>query len=230
MLIEALAAVITPTRYGVLASPTPGGRLLLRDPLTGLVAYPSFEQHLLAELPALAPVGVHLAIGDVDDLRRYVTERRATDPHMFGHLAGNDCMRRVGAATTAWEARALTGWPFAVCATFGGDEVIVAASGLPFASFATSIRELADDIGRVAPRSCSFAVATTAPSMAHLREARSAYQILVARVDAALFDRKDALRSSGIDPSGDVIVLDPVALPPELESAGTLAATPRSQP
>ena len=42
--------------------------LLLCDPLTGLVAYPSFEELLIAGLPALAIKGLHLAIGDVDDL------------------------------------------------------------------------------------------------------------------------------------------------------------------
>jgi len=219
-LIETLETAATRPRHGVLASRAPGGRLLLRDPLTGLVAYPSFERHLLEELPALAPLGVHLAIGDVDDLRRYVTERRAADPEMFGHLAGNDCMRRVGAATLSWERRALAGWPFAVCATFGGDEVIVAAAGLPFASFVAAVRQLASDIRRSSPRSCSFAVATTHPAPTRLVDVPSSYRALVARVDAALFDRKDALRAAGTDPRGEVVVLGPVVLPGHAAVAG----------
>ena len=39
--------------------------LFLCDPLTGLVAYPSFEELIIAGLPALAIKGLHLAIGDV---------------------------------------------------------------------------------------------------------------------------------------------------------------------
>jgi len=74
-------------------------RTLLCDPLTGLVSYPSFEEHLTRELPRLARRELHLAIGDVDDLKEFVTARRDCDPMMFGHLAGNDCMRKVGAAT-----------------------------------------------------------------------------------------------------------------------------------
>src|ERR1022692_3662155 len=81
--------------HGYLTVPLPDSHdpsaFLLCDPLTGLVAYPSFEAHMIAALPGLASDGLHLAIGDVDDLRGYVTAANANDPTLFGHLAGNDC-------------------------------------------------------------------------------------------------------------------------------------------
>jgi hypothetical protein len=43
-----------------------------------------------------------LAIGDVDDLKRFVSQQRLDDPAMFGHLAGNACMQAVGEATLRW--------------------------------------------------------------------------------------------------------------------------------
>ncbi len=171
--------------------------LLLCDPLTGLVAYPSFEAYLVAALPTLAPDGVHLAIGDVDDLRGYVTTIRADDPTRFGHLAGNDCMRRVGAATCRWSATVLDGWPFAVCATFGGDEVIVVAAGQPYAVFLAALGELITQIRTAAPRACSFAAATTVPMVCAVTGAADAYRRLVSHVDACLFRQKAVARRAG---------------------------------
>jgi GGDEF domain-containing protein len=186
-------------------------RPLLCDPLTGLVAYPSFEAHLIASLPELAADGLHLAIGDVDDLRGYVTAARADDPTLFGHLAGNDCMRRIGEATRGWAAEMLDGWPFAVCATFGGDEVIVAASGRPYAAFVDALAELALRIRSTAPRACSFASATTAPMACSDSTAADTYRRCIAHVDGCLFYHKAAARESGTMLGG--VVVDVGALP-----------------
>src|ERR1022692_2790110 len=135
---ESQPAPLRPS-HGYLTVPLPDKHglptFLLCDPLTGLVAYPSFEAYMIAVLPGLATDGLHLAIGDVDDLRGYVSAANADDPTLFGHLAGNDCMRRVGEATRRWVADHLDFWPFAMCATFGGDEVIVAAAGQPYETF-----------------------------------------------------------------------------------------------
>jgi GGDEF domain-containing protein len=171
--------------------------LLLCDPLTGLVAYPSFEAHLIAILPELAANGLHLAIGDVDDLRGYVTAAKADDPTLFGHLAGNDCMRRVGEATRTWAAEILDGWPFAVCATFGGDDVVVAAAGRPYDAFRDALADLVSRIRSAAPRPCSFASATTMPVACIVCRAEHAYRRLVSHVDECLFWHKAAARKAG---------------------------------
>jgi GGDEF domain-containing protein len=191
---------IQPT-HGYLTVPSPEAHdlpaLLLCDPLTGLVAYPSFEAHLIGALPPLASAGLHLAIGDVDNLTGYVLTASANDPTLFGHLAGNDCMRRVGEATRRWAADRLDGWPFAVCATFGGDEVVVAAAGRPYDVFLGALNDLVSRIRSAAPRACSFASATTVPTASIAGTAEDAYRCLVARVDAGLFRHKAAARNAG---------------------------------
>jgi GGDEF domain-containing protein len=178
---------------------------LLCDPLTGLVAYPSFEAYMIAALPDLAPGGLQLAIGDVDDLRGYVSAVRADDSALFGHLAGNDCMRRVGDATRAWAADVLEAWPFAVCATFGGDEVIVAAAGRPYDAFLEALTDLSLRIRSAAPRTCSFASANTSPTVCTVAEARQAYRRLVSRVDEALFLQKATVRMAGASLGGSLV-------------------------
>jgi GGDEF domain-containing protein len=186
--------------------------LLLCDPLTGLVAYPSFEELIIAGLPALAIKGLHLAIGDVDDLRGYVNTARGGDPTQFGHLAGNDCMRRVGLATRQWAADILDGWPFAICATFGGDEVIVAAAGRPYEEFLDALSVLASRIRTSAPRPCSFASATSIPVERLIARDEEIYRHLLSRVDRRLFCYKAELRNSGKALNGALIDIGAVPL------------------
>lgn len=182
------------------------------DPLTGLVAYPSFAEHLTECLPFLCAGGVHLAIGDVDDLKEYVTQRRAEDPTCFGHLAGNACMEVVGRVTRAWAARVLSDCPFALCGTFGGDEVIVAVAGPSYDAFIASIRELLTDIGRTAPRTCSFAAGTLVADHIPAEQRMNAYREFVSQVDAGLFAHKAELRSQNIKPRGHFKDIGPVVL------------------
>jgi GGDEF domain-containing protein len=185
---------------------------LLCDPLTGLVAYPSFEAHMIAVLPGLAADGLHLAIGDVDDLRGYVNAANANDSTLFGHLAGNDCMRRVGDATRTWAADYLDFWPFAICATFGGDEVLIAAAGRPYDAFIDALAELRSRIRSAAPRPCSFASATTMP-MAHLAgTVEDTYRRLVSRVDRCLFCHKASARDEGSTLAGALVDLGTLEL------------------
>lgn len=198
--------------------------VLLCDPLTGLVAYPSFEAHLQDTLPALVPAGVHLAIGDVDDLRTHVMTRRTSDPTAFGHLAGNDCMRRVGAVTRAWAGAELAAWPFSLCGTFGGDEVIVAAAGRLYPVFAALVRRLADDLRASAPRPCSFATATIASPRPADVDGAVAYRTLVATVDEALFATKAELRARGAAPNGDVVDVGAIDLCPTAAHSASPAA------
>jgi GGDEF domain-containing protein len=212
------ASQLSPTRpaRGYLTVPLTDAQessaLLLCDPLTGLVAYPSFEAHMIEALPQLASDGVQLAIGDVDDLRGYVTAAKLNDAALFGHLAGNDCMRRVGEATRKWEAEVLDGWPFAVCATFGGDEVIVAAAGRPYDIFLDALTDLIVRIRAAAPRPCSFASATTRPVSRFATSAELAYRRLVSNVDASLFCHKAAVRNTGAKLSGALVDVGTVRL------------------
>ncbi len=195
------------TAHLVLPAPMVVGdeRVLLCDPLTGLVAYPSFESYLRDNLLALAPTGVHLAIGDVDDLKAHVTERRLSDPLMFGHIAGNICMRTVGSLTLQWAEEALQDWLFSACGTFGGDEVIVAAAGRPYEEFVDRVGELADAIRSMAPRPCSFATGSLTQEDVDELDPDIAYLRLVTSVDAALFDHKCELRAQGIAPNGAMV-------------------------
>jgi GGDEF domain-containing protein len=178
--------------------------VLYCDPLTSLVAYPSFEQYLTRMFPLVAVDGLHLAIGDVDGLREYVSERRSADPANFGHLAGNACMRTVGRLTNAWAASELGELAFAVCGTFGGDEVIVAASGLGHHQFAAKIHRLCRAIKDSAPRPCSFALATLDDGAVIPAGAADAYRRFVSMVDARLFHEKEQARVCGDHLNGSV--------------------------
>jgi len=191
-------------------------RELWCDPLTGLVAYPSFAECLIESLPVLSATGVHLAIGDVDDLKEYVSQRRSEDPTMFGHRAGNQCMEVVGRVTTGWSHDALRTSTFALCGTFGGDEVIVAAAGVGRSPFVDSIRDLAQAIEVASPRTCSFSVGTLAPGTISDQQAPAAYRQFVAAVDAALFLQKAELRKRNINPRGELKYIGDVRidLPP----------------
>ncbi|PBA69089.1 GGDEF domain-containing protein [Mycobacterium avium] len=200
-----------------LLSTTCDGRIgkaatLFCDPLTGLVAYPSFAEFLIGNLPELAAVGLHLAIGDVDDLKEYVSRRRSDDPTCFGHLAGNECMQALGRTTKQWAAREFADWPFFLCGTFGGDEVIIAAAGQSPCAFWEKLRQLEREIRCHVPRTCSFSVGSLHVERIDGRHAQIAYRQLVAQVDRALFDRKTALRERNTKPRGDISSSGPIVL------------------
>ncbi|MGF1425339.1 hypothetical protein [Kitasatospora sp. LaBMicrA B282] len=188
------------------------------DPLTSLVAYPSFEKYLVEMVPLFAGDGLHFAIGDVDGLREYVSERRAGDPTSFGHLAGNACMQTVGRVTAGWAAVELTDAAFRVCGTFGGDEVIVAASGISHEQFADRIRKLCRMLKASAPRPCSFALGTLEDRTVTKGKAFAAYRHIVSKVDARLFQVKEQARSDGRHLNGSVTDLGLVSLLDQLEA------------
>jgi GGDEF domain-containing protein len=195
-------------------------RQLLCDPLTGLVAYPSFAEYLTECLPALVRYGLHLAIGDVDDLREYVSRQRAENPTMFGHLAGNECMRRLGAITADWANRTLSSWPFFLCGTFGGDEVIVAAAGGPYQIFLDEVAALQRAVTAGAPRTCSFSTGTLRTDGLRPGGGGDAYREFVSQVDRALFSRKADLRSNGIRPRSDLVDVGAVPITTASDEAG----------
>lgn len=199
--------VIHPDQWDETLEQLPEGDLLC-DPLTGLVAYPSFEAHLVRAIPSLLDIGFHLAIGDVDGLKEYVSSRNMEDGSMFGHLAGNECMRRVGVATRAWGEELRQRYPFFVCGTFGGDEVIVAASGMTYPDFRDSIVRLACDIRVSAPRPCSFASGTFASlPQPDCFAPMDVYRMIVSRVDATLFRWKQDIHKLDnlVFDAGDIV-------------------------
>jgi GGDEF domain-containing protein len=171
---------------------------LLCDPLTGLVSYPSFETFLTSTLPELLNAGLHLAIGDVDNLRDYILAKNIADPYSSGHLAGNDCMRRVGKAIRDWTNGISKVAPFLMCATFGGDEVIIAGSGLPYHQFFDEITSLSKQIAMAAPRSCSFAVSTTTNEEMHVNpgNAELFYKKYLGNIDRHLLQQKAAMSNN----------------------------------
>lgn len=176
--------------------------VLLCDPLTRLVAYPSFERHLVLRLPELASRGLHLAIGDVDDLKAYVNKIDQCDPTHFGHLAGNLCMRLVGTTTRLWAEQYLAGWPFSICATFGGDEVIIAAAGRSYAAFCGILGELRNSLCEAAPATTSFAIGSLQPRICNDENAYDLYRYFVSAVDCALFEAKAEIRARNQSPCG----------------------------
>lgn len=182
----------------------PDDGFLYCDPLTSLVAYPSFEDYLVKMLPVVSVDGVHVAIGDVDGLRRYVSERRPPDTRSFGHLAGNACMRAIGRQTRRWAAAELEEFPVSVCGTFGGDEVIIGASGLDHGTFADKIRKLCQAIRVSSPRPCSFALATLQDHTVTAQNAADFYRILVTTVDAQLLHEKERAQLTGAGLNGTV--------------------------
>lgn len=198
--------------------------ILYCDPLTSLVAYPSFEQYMIKVLPRFAGHGLHVAIGDVDGLREYVSERHSADPASFGHLAGNACMRIIGRLTNGWATTELSDIEFKICGTFGGDEVIVGACGLSHELFADKIHELCRTIKVSSPRPCSFALATLEDRTVTRDGAAEAYRRFVSMVDARLFHEKEQARRDGGRLDGAVTDLGIVNLLDQ-ERDGHLART-----
>lgn len=182
------------------------------DPLTSLASYPSFERYIIKMIPMLVSDGLHIAIGDVDGLREYVSERRAADPTHFGHLAGNACMQTIGRVTAGWAAAELSGSAFHVCGTFGGDEVIIAVSGMSHELFASKIHGLCHTIRCAAPRPCSFALGTLANQTVTDDGAAEAYRKFVSMIDARLFREKEDARRDGGHLDGFVSNLGQVSL------------------
>ncbi len=176
-------------------------------------AYPGFESYVIERLSGFAGTAVHFAIGDVDDLTGYVTTIRTEDPTMFGHLAGNACMRSVGEATRAWVAGTPQRWPFVLVGTFGGDEIIAVAAGVDIDEFGAAIAVLADAIRSHAPRPCSIAFGTAEILAGH--EPVQVYRHVVSCIDAALFSLKTVKRAQAEECDGDVISIGSIPdIPP----------------
>lgn len=172
------------------------------DPVTGLVAFPDFHVAIAPALAAEMQAGrlAALAIGDVDGLKAHVENANATDPASFGHLAGNQVMARLGGTTRDWF-RAQP-WPGGCAATFGGDEVIIAAAISDPAAFRAAVCDLRDRLAAALPVTVSFSVTVTGPGQLPGGPVTSRWKHayadrLLAAADRALFSHKEARRASG---------------------------------
>lgn len=170
------------------------------DPITGLVAFPDFDEEFPALLWRSLRDGhtVGMAVGDVDHLKEYVEAANAADPMSFGHLAGNAFMRQLGEVATTWFHS--QGFGGGCASTFGGDEIILAAQTDGLAAFHDSVANLAGLLAAKLPRTVSFALATLSPGDVLPVErggwSRNLYMHLISAVDRCLFAAK-ATRGPG---------------------------------
>ncbi|MFD6398989.1 GGDEF domain-containing protein [Nocardia sp. NPDC060249] len=178
------------------------------DPATGLVAFPDLYPVALAEAlhtAAATSKALGVAIGDVDDLSVHMERVNASDPDSFGHLAGATVMAQLGQVARAWFAEAV---PSGCVATFGGDEVIVVATGLTHQRFTDAINDLRDRCTAELPCTVSFATAVVEPDLLWpTRDPVRQGKLLLARLDRALFDAKAARHAVG-GPGGSVVQVD----------------------
>jgi GGDEF domain-containing protein len=172
------------------------------DPVTGLVAFPDFHLAIAPAIAAELRAGrlAALAIGDVDGLKAHVEQANATDPASFGHLAGNKVMARLGGVTRDWFRE--QPWTAGCAATFGGDEVIIAASVSDPAAFQAAVCDLRDRLAGALPVRASFAVTVAGPGQLPDGPVTDRWKHdftdkLLAAADRALFSHKEARRASG---------------------------------
>ncbi|MCZ1008437.1 YdeI/OmpD-associated family protein [Streptomyces lydicus] len=192
------------------------------DAVTGLVAFPDFHSHIPRCLVTALSEGrlVALSIGDVDGLKNHVERTNSTNPASYGHLAGNEVMATVGATTRAW----FREQPFdsGCAATFGGDEVIIAAVVDDVGRFHRALGGLRDRLGSALPVTVSFALMfVTADDLPAERERgwRHAFtDTLLATVDRALFMHKAARRAGGGE--GGIIAVTRPLQPTASDPAG----------
>jgi len=174
---------------------------LVRDPITNLIAFPSFHEnfrevfcHLLHQYGA---VGV--AIGDVDNMKTYVEQRKQDDPMLFGHLAGNALMSNLGVAALGWFGEWKTPW--GCVSTFGGDEIILVGAGTSRANFAQHVQSLSVRLSGALPCNVSFASGwfMDGQNSAGVDQIASSDQCSMALVlvDRALFDVKRRAKRLG---------------------------------
>lgn len=185
------------------------------DAVTGLVAFPDFHSHIPRALAAALAGGalVGLAIGDVDGLKEHVERANATEPNCYGHLAGNKVMAHLGAVTRDWfHAQP---WAAGCAATFGGDEVIIAAVLDDASTFHRAIGGLRDRLADELPVRVSFALTFTSPERLPADRRTDSWKHtftdqLLAAVDRCLFTHKATRRVSGGEGGTIAVTLPPL--------------------
>lgn len=169
-----------------------------------MLAYDSFAELALILMGKTPKKHMHLAIGDVDDLRGYVTSQKAENEYLFGHVAGNDCMRRVGRAVCSWWGTEFKEWDDLICGTFGGDEVIVLARGGVRSDFGAALSRLGRAINLSAPRPCSFSWTSIDASTRRDATPVVEFRKIVSALDHHLFMQKSRKHAAGILVTGEI--------------------------
>ncbi|MFE4054922.1 hypothetical protein ACFXP3_01210 [Streptomyces sp. NPDC059096] len=186
------------------------------DPLTGLITFPDFHSNIPRALAAALTDGglVGLAIGDVDGLKDHVEQTNAMDPNCYGHLAGNRVMARLGAVTRTWFHT--QPWESGCAATFGGDEVIIAATLDDASAFHRAVAELRDRLADELPVRVSFALTVACAEHLPAEHGQGSWKHvftdgLLAATDRCLFASKSARRATGGE--GGIIAVTQPPLP-----------------
>lgn len=173
--------------------------LAASDGLTGLANRRRLDEHLEREARRCARDGAPLSVAmiDVDYFKAY-NDR-------YGHLAGDECLKKVAAAIAAQLRR-----PADLAARFGGEEFVAVLPGADAAGAAAIARAAAEAVRALAvehrsggPRgivtvSCGVACAMPAVD--------GGGPALVAAADAALYEAKrggrDRVEAAPADPAG----------------------------
>lgn len=166
------------------------------DPTTGLYAFTDF----MTVLPRLVescstsgerPVGVGVAVGDVDGLKSLIESPPDQAGGLMGHLRGNMFMSSLGCLARTLTKRLGVGQ--ASLATFGGDEIVLIVSSPCPMSFSAYLNAIRHAVASALPRSISFAW-TWLPGCPVIREAKE-YDTLLMELDRTLMERKHARRA-----------------------------------
>jgi GGDEF domain-containing protein len=185
------------------------------DPITDLICFPDFR----VTFPHFLRHSMHsskhlvLAIGDVDDMKRYVEHESLSEEVNFGHVAGCALMSDLGVVAKEWLTDLPSDWIGAV-STFGGDEIIIALLVTDPQEFLARLYSLSFELGKRLPCTVSFAARLHAtqdldPDL----DSETLAITLLAEVDRALFKAKRDRRSGGNTLGGFVEVVAPLAEP-----------------
>lgn len=161
--------------------------LSMTDGLTGIANRRHFDDTLAAEWQRAQRTGQRLGLGmvDVDWFKRY-------NDH-YGHLMGDDCLRRLAQALGTSVNR-----PGDLVARYGGEEFVILAPNTDSAGLAEiaqrlqnalSQQALAHDTSPYGRVTVSIGLASMAPSAAYTP------QVLIERADAALYRAKSQGRN-----------------------------------
>lgn len=173
------------------------------DPITGLTAWPQFEEALPGLLVRQLQSGrsIGLAIGDCDEFKAYVETERVHDPRAWGHQVGNKVMAQLGSLARCWLPTLEDSIRGGVLATFGGDEVIVVLD-CTGSDFEKLVQDLRDRFCERLPVTVSFSYAVLSPqilppSVTGITWMREWTAHVIGEVDRTLFGTKHARRDQG---------------------------------